>query len=41
VGKEGEEDNPEDRCDYYSVGSYVVAVIRGAWYVGQILDKKN
>jgi hypothetical protein len=41
VDKEGEEDNPEDRCDYYSVGSYVVAVYQGAWYVGQILDKKN
>jgi hypothetical protein len=23
VDKEGEEDNPEDRCDYYSVGSYI------------------
>ncbi len=41
VGKEGEKYNPEDRCDYYLVGSYVVAMFQGAWYVGQILVKNK
>ncbi len=41
VDKEGDEDNTEDKWNYYVVGSYVVLVYQGAWYVGQILDKKN
>jgi hypothetical protein len=40
---EGEKvDDPEEcQYPYYPAGSYVVAVYQGAWYVGQVLEKKN
>jgi hypothetical protein len=37
--EEGERD--ERKNEDYPVGSYVVAVYQGKWYVGQVLDKKK
>jgi hypothetical protein len=31
----------QDGYPYYPVGSYVVAVYQGAWYIGQVLHKIN